>query len=134
MDQAVKNIFESFPDKARNVLLVIRANILELAGDVDIDQITETLKWGEPSYLSKNGSTVRIGWSPKFPAYVSVYFNCNTILIETFKEIYAGRFNFVGNREIRLLLTEPIPFPQLMSCISMSLRYHKIKHLPLLGA
>ena len=134
MSGPVKDKYSSYTEYVRIKLLEIRISIFELSGEEDIGDITETLKWGEPSYLSKHGSTVRIGWNSKYPNHISVFFNCNTVLIETFKEIYEGAFNFVGNREIKLLLSEPIPISQLMSCISMSLHYHKIKHLPLLGA
>ena len=134
MSDSVKDKFSLFTEEARIKLMEIRSAIFELADEEGIGEITETLKWGEPSYLSEYGSTVRLGWHSKHPNHISVYFNCHAVLIETFKEVYAGQFNFVGNREIRLPLSESIPFPQLMSCISMSLRYHKIKHLPLLGA
>ncbi len=30
-------------------------------------QLEETLKWGEPSYLTKYGSTVRMDWKAKTP-------------------------------------------------------------------
>ena len=134
MDSIVKLKFESFPDFARVKLLKIRAAIFELADKEGIGEITESLKWGEPSYLSRHGSTVRLSWKPKYPDHVSVYFNCNTVLVETFREIYHETFEFIGNREIKLSITATIPINPLMSCISMSLRYHKIKHLPLLGA
>ena len=70
----------------------------------------------------------------KSPNHISVYFNCRTVLVETFKELYMDTFSFVGNREIILPLSKPIPMQELKHCISMSLRYHSIKHLPLLGA
>ncbi len=133
MINAVKDKFESYPEGARVSLIKIRAAIFELSGEAHIDKIVESLKWGEPSYASKHGSAVRLGWQAKFPDHVSVYFNCNTILVETFKEVYKGFFEFCGNREIKLPVSESIPMTQLMSCISLSLRYHKIKHLPMLG-
>jgi len=134
MDRSVKATFDSYPESARNILLKIRTAVFELSSEEHVGQITETLKWGDPSYLAKHGSTVRLGWNAKYPEYVSVYFNCNTMLVETFKEIYPDTFNYVANREIRLLLSETIPNSALKSCILMSLRYHKINQLPVLGA
>jgi hypothetical protein len=72
-------------------------------------------------------------WKPKFPNQVFVYFNCKTTLIETIKEIYGDLFVYEGNRAIVLDLSKAIPLAELRHCISLSLRYHKIKNLPLLG-
>ena len=60
-------------------------------------KIKETLKWGEPSYLTKNGSTLRIDWKKTNPNHYSMYFNCKTKLIITFKELFSDKFDFVAN-------------------------------------
>ncbi|MFC3701923.1 DUF1801 domain-containing protein [Reinekea marina] len=134
VDAEVKKKFDSYPDHVRNRLLDIRGLILEVAEADEVGEITEALKWGEPSYAAKKGSPIRIDWKPKNPEIFSIYFNCNTTLIETFREIYSESFQFVGNREMVFPLSEDIPISELKACISMSLRYHNIKHLPLLGA
>ncbi len=134
MDIVVKEKFEKYPEEIKNRLLKIREAIFEVAENEKIGKITETLKWGEPSYLSEKGSTIRMDWKPKYPDQFSLYFNCKTTLVETFKEIYRDKFQFMGNREIVFPLSEPVPMLELKACISMSLRYHNIKHLPLLGA
>lgn len=133
MENAVQAKFNSYPEKAQTQLLKIREAILELGREENIGKVTETLKWGQPSYLAKKGSTVRIDWAPNSPEYISVYFNCQSSLVETFKEIYPNCFQFVGNRQLVLPISEQAPSPELISCISMALRYHSIKHLPLLG-
>lgn len=134
MDQSVKEKFESYPPKARNRLSEIRKIIFEIAEEKNLGDITEELKWGEPSYSSKTGSPVRIDWKLKYPNQVSVFVNCKTVLIETYKEIYGSTLQYAGNREIVLPLSEPLPLPELRGCISMALQYHKLKRLPLLGA
>jgi len=134
MDNNVKAKFEEYPVNARSVLLQIRDVIFQVAEGESIGEVTETLKWNEPSYQSKNGSALRMDWKEKSPETISVYFNCKTTLIETFKEIYQDTFHYVGNREIVFQIPEELPIVELRACISMSLRYHKIKHLPLLGA
>ncbi|MBL4762138.1 MAG: DUF1801 domain-containing protein [Gammaproteobacteria bacterium] len=133
MEPAVEKKFESFPKNARLRLYEIRELIFDVANSDNVGTLTETLKWGEPSYLSTNGSTVRINWSSKNPKVVSIYFNCKTVLVETFRELFQGTFQYIGNREITLPLSKCIPVLELKACISMTLRYHKIKHLPLLG-
>lgn len=134
MDSNVKTKIDLYPDEVKSQLLNIRDAIFAVAKEECLGEITETLKWNEPSYQSKNGSTVRMDWKDKSPRTVSVYFNCNTTLVETFKEIYRDTFHYVGNREIKFQVSEKLPMVELKACISMSLRYHKIKHLPLLGA
>jgi hypothetical protein len=134
MSVEVKNKFESYPDLARRKLLEIRRAIYEVAESEGIGEVLETLKWHEPSYLTSKGSAVRIDWKSKQPDSVSVYFNCNTKLVDSFKERYNDTLHIVGNREIVIAIQDDIPMNYLKSCISMSLRYHSIKHLPLLGA
>ena len=134
IDSNLHNKFEGYPDAAKVKLLTIRAAIFDVAAEESLGDIAESLKWGEPSYLSTMGSAIRIDWKHKSPNTISVYVNCKTNLIDTFKEIYSNTLTFVGNREIVFQITDELPMPELKACISMALRYHQIKHLPLLGA
>lgn len=134
MEVSVQAKFDSYPDAARKQLLRIREAIFEVAKEEALGTVTETLKWNEPSYSTTKGSTVRIDWKAKHPEQVSIFFHCQTSLVETFKELYGGVFRYVGNREITLELAKQIPMAELKACISMALRYHSIKHLHLLGA
>jgi hypothetical protein len=129
----VRKKFESISEHIRPTLLIIRQAIFEVAEADKIGDIEETLKWGEPSYRAKGGSTVRINRVSKSSQNIAVYFHCQTTLIETFKEIYGDLFNYEGKRAIIINGSEEIPMKALKHCISMALRYHKIKHLPLPG-
>jgi hypothetical protein len=134
-DQAVKHTFAQYPLLPLEKLLNIRQLILEVAREnKEIGVLEETLKWGEPSYLSKKGSTVRIVWKHSKPDKYMIYFNCKTRLVDTFKEIYGDVFIFEGNRAVVFDLDQHIPIDELKHCILLSLTYHDIKHLPLLGA
>lgn len=134
MDAEVKNKFDSYPDEVRPILRAMRQLILDVANDEGAGEIIETLKWGEPSYIAKAGSAVRLSWKEKTPDQYAVCFNCKTSLVETFREVYGDLFKYQGDRAIVFALTENAPVKQLKHCISMSLRYKKIKNLPLLGA
>ena len=134
MDSKLRGKFEAYPEAASSQLLKIREAIYEVAEEESLGDVTESLKWNEPSYQSKNGSSVRMDWKERSPMTISVYFNCKTTLIDTFKEIYQDTFHYEGNREIVFQISEKLPMRELKSCISMSLRYKEIKHLPLLGA
>ncbi|WP_352283610.1 DUF1801 domain-containing protein [Pseudoalteromonas sp. Q18-MNA-CIBAN-0097] len=134
MDLIVKQKFETYPEHISILLGKIRDLILVVAKQDGITDLTETLKWGEPSYVSKIGSTIRFDWKDKYPDQYCVYFNCKTLLVETFKEIYGDIFTYEGNRSIVFKVDQNIPVKELAHCISMSLRYKEIKHLNLLGA
>ena len=62
----VASVFNSYPQKIRTKLLILRQLILDTAASIEVvGEIEETLKWGEPSYLTpktKSGSTIRIAW------------------------------------------------------------------------
>ena len=69
-----------------------------------VGALEETLKWGQPSYLtteSKSGSTVRIDQVKAEAGRYAVYFHCQTDLVETFRELYPD-LRYGGNRSIIL--------------------------------
>ncbi|UCA57421.1 MULTISPECIES: DUF1801 domain-containing protein [Aequorivita] len=134
-DPKVKSVFENYPSKVKAQMLQLRQMVLKTASEIDgLQKLEETLKWGEPSYLTKNGSTVRMDWKEKNPEQIAVYFKCTSNLVPTFRAIYKDKFNFEGNRAIVFKLKDKIPVTELKHCIALALTYHKVKHLPLLGA
>ncbi|WP_299876730.1 DUF1801 domain-containing protein [uncultured Cocleimonas sp.] len=130
----VKHTYGLYPETIQKKLLTIRQMIFDLAKHNDeISDIEETLKWGEPAYKAKSGSTVRLTWKASTPNDYAVYLTCSTTLVETFREIYPDTFRYDGNRAIIFSLDETIPKDALKQCLLLCLTYHKIKHLPLLG-
>ncbi len=129
----VADAFKRFPANLQKPLLFLRQLIIESAETSGINTLEETLKWGEPSYLNKKGSTIRLGYNRSQPQQYVIYFHCKTTLIETFKVLYGDIFIFEGNRAIVFDVKDNIPEAALKHCITLSLTYHKIKHLPLLG-
>jgi len=134
VEKTVEEKFESYPLEARLMLCQIREVIFTLAEELCLGDISEELKWGEPSYSCKGASPIRLDWKPKKPEQVSIFVNCKTVLIETYKEVYGNTFKYVGKRELVLPISESLPIPELRGCISMALQYHKLKKQPLLGA
>jgi hypothetical protein len=134
-DPKVKKVFETYPKSVKKQLLHLRALVLETASEIDgLQKLEETLKWGEPSYLTKHGSTIRMDWKEKNPEEYAMYFSCSSSLVETFKIVYKGTFTFGGKRAIIFQLHDTLPETELKHCIALALKYHKVKHLPLLGA
>ena len=130
----VASVFDSYPDEVRDKLLNLRRLIIEAANEVEtIKSLEESLKWGEPSYLVINGSTLRIDWKKSKPEQYAIYFKCTSKLVSTFKMVYKDRFNFEGTRAITFQMSETIPGVELKKCIKAGLTYHKVKQLPTLG-
>lgn len=133
----VAEVFNRYPDHIRKKLLFLRELIFDTASqNGGIGQLVETLKWGEPSYVTinpKTGSTVRIGFKISHPNRYALHFHCGTSLIDTFREIYANDFKFEGKRAIVFDKDDLIPTIKLKHCIALALTYHRVKHLPNLG-
>ena len=133
MNSTIENKIGAYPEIAKNKFHEIRSLIFEVAQINKLGEIEETLKWGQPSYLSKSGSTIRLDWKNKTPNSIGIFFNCKTILVETFKEIFGESLVYEGNRVVLVPLDKETP-QELETCILMALNYHKLKKLPLLGA
>jgi hypothetical protein len=123
MPPDVAAVFRGFPANARKRLLALRALIFESAEKARAGAVEETLKWGEPAYRTKGGSTVRLGWKEKSPGEAAMYFICTTNLVDTFRELYPDRFRFGGNRALLFDLTSRLPAPALRHCIALALTY-----------
>ena len=131
---AVAEVFKSYPKHVRKKLLFLRRLVIETASEAEgVGAVEETLKWGEPSYIAKGGSTVRMDWKKAKPHEYAMYFHCQTKLVDTFKELYNDKFKFEGNRAIVFNEDDDIPIDELKHCILLALTYHSRKHLPMLG-
>ncbi len=130
----VKAVFDQYPDEVREQMETLRQLVLEVAGEVEeITALEETLKWGEPSYLTKKGSTLRMDWKSKSPNQYALYFKCTSKLVPSFKAVYKDVFSYENNRAILFKLDDSLPKTELKNCIKATLTYHSVKHLPFLG-
>jgi Domain of unknown function (DU1801) len=124
---SVAEKFASYPKPVRPKLMALRELILKTAAETEgVGEIEETLKWGEPAYVTKNkaGSTVRIDWKEKDPDHYAMYFLCQTNLVETFRTLFPRDFKFEGNRALVFSLNDKVPKDSLSMCIAASLTYH----------
>lgn len=121
----VKNVFDAYPASVRRKLLSLRELIFRTAASIEgVGEIEETLKWGEPAYVTSqtgSGSTIRIGWKNTSPNRYAMYFNCETTLIETFRTLFPSDFTFEGNRAIIFAQSDVIPTDALAFCIAATL-------------
>lgn len=124
----VAAVFKSYPAELREKLLDLRQLILDVASNTEgVGEIEEALRWGEPSYLTtetRSGSTIRISAVRATDDRYAIYFNCQTILVETFRQMYPDLFEFSGNRAMLFHVDEAVPASELSHCIALALRYH----------
>ena len=133
-NKEVEKVFSNYPQEMREKLMLLRKLVIETASETEgVTSLEETLKWGEPSYLTKGGSTIRMDWKKSKPDQYAMYFNCNTKLVDTFKERYKNVFKYEGNRAIVFNKNDTVPISELKHCILLALTYHSRKNLLLLG-
>lgn len=127
----VAHAFAAYPPAVRRKLLALRALIFETASSIEgVGEIEETLKWGEPAYLtseSKSGSTIRIDWKKSNPLQYAMYFHCRTNLVETFRTLFPKEFKFDGDRAIVFDAADTVSTDALSVCIAAALTYHRAK-------
>ncbi|MEM9581427.1 MAG: DUF1801 domain-containing protein [Pseudomonadota bacterium] len=126
MPEDVRAVFRGFDEATRAALLELRALIFDVAGsDPRIGQVTETLKWGQPSYLTsapKSGTTVRLG-VPRSGGY-GLYVPCSTTLIADFRAEHGSGLDFDGNRGILFAHGPRRPDTLLRLFLGRAMTYH----------
>jgi hypothetical protein len=126
-DPAVAAVFGAYPKPLQTRLLALRRLILDTAKVTrGVGALEETLKWGQPSYLTtatKSGSTIRIDQVKAVPSQVALFFHCQTDLVATFRELYP-ELRFGGNRSILLNAEDAVPEAPLGHCVALALTYH----------
>ena len=130
LNSAVDAIFSAYPKPVKAKLLALRRLIFDTAKTTEgVGPLEETLKWGQPSYLTtenKSGSTIRIDQVKAEAGRYAVYFHCQTDLVETFRQLYP-ELHYGGNRSILLDAGDKVPEKALRHCIALALTYHARK-------
>ncbi|MGJ8551295.1 DUF1801 domain-containing protein [Winogradskyella wichelsiae] len=133
-DPRVNEVFANYPDFVRDKMQFLRELVIETAEETEgVTKLEETLKWGEPSFVTKNGSTLRMDWKEKSPDQYAMYFQCTSRLVNTFRLVFNHKFQYEGKRAIVFKLNQKVPEMELKSCIKASLTYHNVKELITLG-
>ncbi len=125
-DPNVERAFAEFPDAVRSDLMQLREMIFEVAAQTEgVGKIQETLKWGQPAYLTpetKSGSTIRLGL-PKHGGF-AIYAHCQTTILPDFQTIFPDDFIYEGNRAIHLTPDEKLPLEKLALLVKSALTDH----------
>ena len=127
-DQPPQQIAQAFADNddgTRDHLLACRDLVFQVAAaSDDIGPVTETLKWGQPSYLTeatKAGTTLRLATSGDGRA--ALFVHCGTDLIEQFRTFYPDTFDYQGKRALILKSQIPAVEAELRHCTALALTY-----------
>ena len=106
-------------------ILDIRTVIFETADATDTAPLTETLKWGQPSYQppKRAGTPIRLGAEGDAAA---IYVHCQTSLVERWRSRFPTEFTYQGNRAV-LIPRGPLDKDSLSQIIADALTYHRQK-------
>ena len=127
LPREVSRAFDAFPLPMRKRLLQVRDLIFATAAaHEEVGRLSETLKWGEPAYLTEasgSGSTIRLG-RVKDSEHAAILFNCKTTLVDTFRERFPDEFEYRQTRALLLPVSGALPKQELTVCLSLALTYH----------
>jgi hypothetical protein len=127
LPREVSRAFGALPAPLGKRLLQVRELIFAIASaHENVGRLTETLKWGEPAYLTAetgSGSTIRLG-RVKDSQQAAILFNCKTTLIDTFRERFPDQFEYRQTRALLLPVSGALPKQELTVCLSLALTYH----------
>lgn len=123
----VAKVFKAYPADIRTRLLLLRDLIFETASVTPgVGEIQETLKWGQPSYLttqSGSGTTIRIDRLKSSDQDVAIYVSCLTDLVATFRDRYP-KLRYEGKRAIHFRAQDRLNEPAFRHCVALALTYH----------
>ena len=124
--------FASYDPAVRAELLVLRHLILATADETaGVGRIEETLKWGQPSYLTTqthSGSTVRIAPTKSgSDGDYAMFFICHTNLVERFRIMFGDTLTYDADRALLFSLGTELPENEIRQCVTMALTYHLTK-------
>ncbi len=123
---AVAVAYQALPATARDAAMTLRDLIFQVAADTpEAGEIEETLRWGQPSYITpktKAGSTLRIGATKAGEA--AIFAHCGTQIISTYAATFPQMDRIEGNRAVIFGSADDIAPGRLRLLIRHGLTYH----------
>jgi hypothetical protein len=130
-DPYVDHVFDRYPEPVRERLLSLRSLIYDVAQSTPgVGDLQETLKWGQPSYLTpetSSGTTVRIDQVKGEPHTYAIYTSCQTPLVADFRRAHGDAFRYDKNRGIVFDVADDVDEQPIREFVADALTYHLIK-------
>ncbi len=129
-NREVLAVLEAYPIDVKSALMKLRALIADVAAETEsVGMLEETLKWGQPSYLTarpKSGTTIRIDRDPSNMGDFALYVNCKSSLVSEWRGLFPD-LTYGGDRSVHFRLNDKFPEDELRQMIAMALTYHSKK-------
>lgn len=130
-DPHVDHVFDGYPEPVRERLLSLRSLIYDVAQTTPgVGSLHETLKWGQPSYLTRetgSGTTVRIDQVKGEPHTYALFTSCQTPLVDTFRRAHGDAFRYDKNRAIVFDVADDVDDQAIREFVADALTYHLAK-------
>ena len=118
----IADVFDHYPEDLRDRLITLRRLIFDLAAQTEgVGPVTETLKWGQPSYSVPSGTPLRLGVTKSGDP--ALFAHCQTRVISDARAVFEGALQFEGNRAVVLPVDMPIASGELGQVILSALTY-----------
>lgn len=109
-------------DNVRPALVRLRGLIYDVVGTVPgAGDVTETLKWGQPSYTVSTGTPLRLGVTKA--GVPALFVHCQTRVVSEARAHLAADLEFEGNRAILVPQDTAFPEAALRQVIHAALSY-----------
>lgn len=120
----VAAVLAAFPPGPRVGLWRLRDLILDVAAETNAaGTVTEALRWGQPAYLCRQGTTLRLG-VPKSGGF-ALYVHCRTSLIAEFTSAFPGMDRTEGSRALLFERPDQVDAGRHGWLIARALTYHR---------
>lgn len=125
-DSRVAAVFAGYAGGVRAPLLELRSLVFDVARETPgVGALEETLKWGEPAYLTPetgSGSTIRL--APHKAGGYAIFTHCQSTIMSDFAAIAPKEIEIDGNRAVRMAEGTAPPKDALRLLIQGALTYH----------
>lgn len=121
---ATQGAFDKANPAARAHMLTLRDLIFDIASELPVGAVEESLKWGQPSYATsdtKSGTPIRLAVTKD--GDVAVLTHCQTTVMSDFRALAPPDMRFDGNRALHLSPADPIPLGAIAPLIRAALTY-----------
>ncbi|MDF1668488.1 MAG: DUF1801 domain-containing protein [Roseovarius sp.] len=122
----VARVIDGYAQPTRDGVHHLRRLILQTAkATPEVGPVEETLRWGQPAYLTRKGSTLRIG--PHRDASFALFAHCQSTIIASYAQAFPSWDQIDGNRAVLFDSPNQIEPQRLSHLIRHALSYHVTK-------